>query len=135
MQAFEISAARHINRALSEARRVRRRGRVFSDRYHARVLRSPRQVRHALAYVLNNWRRHEEDHGPESMFWTIDPYSSAIHFSGWRELDGRRSSVPERHEPLPVGAAESWLLRVGWRRHGLISVREVPGPRIQKLVA
>jgi hypothetical protein len=30
-----------------------RRGRVWADRYHARLLRTPREVRNALVYVLN----------------------------------------------------------------------------------
>ena len=57
MKAFQISAAKHINAAVSRvlALPVRRRGAVFPDRYHAEIIRSPRQARHALAYVLNNW--------------------------------------------------------------------------------
>ena len=34
-----------------------RRGKVFADRYHDRVLRSPREVRNVLAYVLQNGRQ------------------------------------------------------------------------------
>ena len=33
-------------------------GRVLLDRYHRRMLRTPREVRHAIAYVLLNARRH-----------------------------------------------------------------------------
>src|SRR5688572_3171514 len=55
MRAFAISLARRINRALD------RRGRVFAFRYHTTTLRSPTQVRNAIAYVLGNWRRHKED--------------------------------------------------------------------------
>jgi acetolactate synthase small subunit len=47
MQGFGTSCARTLNGALG------RRGRVFSDRYHAGQLATPRQVRHALSYVLN----------------------------------------------------------------------------------
>ena len=36
-------------------------GKVFPDRYHAQIIRTPRQARHALAYVLNNWRKHGEN--------------------------------------------------------------------------
>jgi hypothetical protein len=35
-----------------------RKGRVFSDRYHARVLRSPSEVRTSRHYILNNFRKH-----------------------------------------------------------------------------
>ena len=55
MQSFEISLARRINRALG------RRGKLFAHRFHATPIRSPRQARNALAYVLNNWRHHRED--------------------------------------------------------------------------
>jgi hypothetical protein len=41
-----------VNRALG------RTGKVLWDRYHHRVLKSPRQVRNAIAYVLLNARRH-----------------------------------------------------------------------------
>ena len=52
MQGLAIRVAKAINRRLA------RRGRVFADRYHARALRSPREVRHALRYVLLNAQRH-----------------------------------------------------------------------------
>jgi len=32
----------------------------------------------------------------------------------------------------PVAEARTWLLSVGWRRHGLISVAEVPGKPLHK---
>ena len=36
----------------------RRAGSVLRGRYHVRVLRTPREVRNALAYVLLNTRKH-----------------------------------------------------------------------------
>jgi putative transposase len=42
MQGLEVRLARALNRALG------RRGKVFGERYHARPLSSPRQVRNAL---------------------------------------------------------------------------------------
>jgi hypothetical protein len=91
---------------------------VFADRYHARVLRTPREVRHALAYVLLNGRRH----GVTSV--GIDPCSSGAWFDGWVGL-----SVPAPDASAAVAAARTWLLRVGWRRHGPIGFGEVPGRR------
>ncbi len=128
MQAFQISAAQRINRAFLRAGGERRTGQVFADRYHATILSSPRQVRHALAYVLNNWRRHGEDRHGIARHWTMDPYSSGVYFDGWKEREGQRfiPPLPERYEPLQVWFAKSWLLTKGWRRHGLISVAEVP---------
>ncbi len=123
VQAFEIVAARRLNRALG-----RPRGRVFVHRYHATVLTTPRQARHCLAYVLNNWRRHREDRRtPAARRAAIDPYSTAIHFDGWRGVAGR-FATPPGYEPMPAAAPTVWLLTTGWRRHGPIDPREVPGP-------
>ena len=51
MQGFQISAAKHINAAISkDCPGPRRRGTVFPDRYHAEIITSPRQARNALSY-------------------------------------------------------------------------------------
>ena len=52
MRGLAVRAARQINGAL------RRRGQVFSERYHARELTRPRAVRNALVYILHNHRKH-----------------------------------------------------------------------------
>ncbi len=130
MQGLQISAARHLNRAVSVDRRLatRRTGQVFVTRYHAEIIRSPRQARHALAYVLNNWRRHREDlAGVAPRRAQVDPYSSGIRFDGWRGV-AVPCAIPAGYQPLPVAAAASWLLTTGWRSHGPIGPREVPGP-------
>jgi putative transposase len=51
-QGLSVRLARRLNDAM------KRTGKVFADRYHARVLGTPRQVRHAMAYVLCNARKH-----------------------------------------------------------------------------
>ena len=134
MQAFQIVAARFINRAVSKEWGKRRTGRVFSDRYHPKSITSPLAARHARAYVLNNWRRHRQDRGVAS---SVDRFSSAVSFDGWKETGGTDflKGLPVDYEPLPVCRPQTWLLSVGWRRHGLISVREVPGERARRLVA
>ncbi len=133
MQAFAISAARYINQAFSKDRGRRRTGRVFSDRYHPKAITSPLAARHARAYVLNNWRRHGKDRG---VAFNVDPFSSAVSFDGWKETSGTDylGVLPADYEPLPVSRPQTWLLNVGWKRHGLISVREVPGERARRLV-
>jgi REP element-mobilizing transposase RayT len=100
---------------------LRRRGRVWGDRYHARALSSPREVRHALVYVLTNWRKHI----PAAR--GLDPCASARWFDGWRNDEGSLCARPARttDEP-PVAPARTWLGAVGWRRHGLIDIRERP---------
>jgi putative transposase len=127
MQALQISAAKHLNRAFSKRRKERRRGRVFGDRYHAESITNRRQARHALAYVLNNWRRHGAHRVKELRGFAIDPFSSAIAFDGWREAV--EVDWPLTYEPLPVWRPRTWLLTTGWRMYGLIGTSEVPGPR------
>ena len=50
-----IRLARAVNRV------VGRRGSVWADRYHARSLRTPREVRHGIVYVLMNWKKHSPE--------------------------------------------------------------------------
>jgi REP element-mobilizing transposase RayT len=100
-----------------------RTGRVLADRYHVHVLRTPREVRNAIAYVLNNARKHAVELG-RRVLHSIDPASSGRWFSGWSE------PVPAAHDPPAVASPRSWLLRVGWLRHGLVSISEIPGRRV-----
>ena len=127
MQRLQGSAAKHLNAAFSKRRNRRRRGRVFSDRYHERIIDNRRQARHALAYVLNNWRRHGEHRVKELRGFAIDPFSSALGFDGWRE--SFQIDWPTTYEPLPVWKPRTWLLTTGWRMYGLISPFETPGPK------
>jgi REP element-mobilizing transposase RayT len=136
MKAFQISAARRLNVAEVNASRNSsskpRKGPVFVDRYHAEIIDSPRRARHALAYVLNNWRRHREDRASYARTWTLDPYSTAPSFDGWSGIVDRSrpsSCTLDDEPPLPVARAETWLLREGWKRHRALDAFEIPGPR------
>ncbi len=124
MQGLAISAARAINRA------CKRKGKVFEYRYHATSIRSPRQARNALAYVLNNWRRHNEDERARAArFAAIDPYSTARAFKGWKE--GGAVKMPPgfgTFPPMEVAEPNTWLLKVGWEKGGTISAFVTPGP-------
>ena len=96
---------------------------MLAERYHLRVLRTPREVRNALAYVLLNGRRHAYATGRKPLGrGKVDPASSGRWFDGWR--DRRSGRAPD---PAAVAAPRTWLLGVGWRRHGLLSLDEVPG--------
>jgi putative transposase len=131
MQSFQISAAKHINRehSLHAKLVIRRRGAVFPDRYHQEIITSPRQARNALAYVLNNWRKHAEDHTSDPR-WNVDPFSTGVLFDGWKPHADHALMWRwrETYDPLTVYRPRTWLLRDGWRRHGLIAFRERPGP-------
>ena len=52
LRGLGIWLARRVNERLG------RRGRVLADRYHARMLPTPREVHRALRYVLLNARKH-----------------------------------------------------------------------------
>src|SRR5437868_14142204 len=132
MQGFQISAAKHLNAAISKGRTgPRRRGTVFPDRYYAEIITSPRQARHALSYVLGNWRKHQEDRAAPMSTWTIDWFSSAVMFPGWAEY-GEEAFLwrgPGTYDPLVVYQPKTWLLREGWKKAGAISYREVPSAK------
>jgi REP element-mobilizing transposase RayT len=130
MLGLQISAARNINAVLGEDGHCRR-GRVFVDRYHLVVIESPTQARHALSYVLNNWRKHREDCSSVTRGWKLDWFSSAAMFPGWHEHSDDKAlcEVHQDYEPLVVVPPKSWLLREGWMLAGTISTREVPSKR------
>jgi putative transposase len=129
MQGFQISAAKHLNAAISEGKPGRRRrGSVFPDRYYAQILRSPRQARHALGYVLLNWRKHQEDRAEPMRAWTVDLFSSGLTFPGWAEY-GDEAFLwrgPATYDPLIVYQPKTWILRECWKKLGAISYRDVP---------
>jgi putative transposase len=95
VQGLAIRIARALNRVSN------RKGKVLADRFHAHVLRTLRQVKNAIRYVLENFRHHlREDVAPKG----IDPCSSA----GWR--DERRGVDP------PFSSPRTWLARAGLPR-------------------
>src|SRR4030095_11578204 len=120
MKSIGARLARAVNRMSGRS------GAVLDGRYHHRSLRTPREVRRALAYVLLNARRHLAKRRHVSRAAApLDPASSARWFDGWRQEDARR--IAEANRRPEVARPRSWLLRVGWRRHGLIDPAELPG--------
>jgi len=94
MKGLEVRMARALNKVME------RKGPVFSDRYHAHLLRTPREARHAWNYVLTNWRIHAERDG-RVVHKGDDPYASAT-------------------DPAGTRRPEFWMLRAGiWRRKPL----------------
>jgi len=120
---LKVSIARRVNGYLG------RRGALFGDRYHARALRTPREVRNAIRYVLTNAIHHGAAPSARDATW-IDAYSSAAWFDGWR-IPIRPDTWWKREllaEPSTVVRPTLWLLTVGWRKHGLLRFDEVAGP-------
>ncbi len=115
--ALSIRLGKRVNAALGTS------GRVFADRGHFRSLTTPREVRNARAYVLLNRRHHRAAKG-RTLPTEIDRFSSGAWFDGWAA-----GVAPPREGPCAVAEPRTWLARTGWRRHGLLSPREIPGTR------
>ena len=112
MNGLQVRLIKQLNRLWQ------RTGTIFVDRYHDEVITSPRQMRNALRYVLQNAKHHEIDlPGP------IDPCTSALAFDGWAS-----PSIPVRLLRTVV-PAQTWLLTTGWKRHGLLGLDEIPSSR------
>lgn len=116
MQYLTTVLARAINATTA------RRGSVFEQRYHATPMVNPTQTRNTLAYVLCNWRHHDEDRAcAAACAATFDPYASALRFDGW-------TYAPTGFDPrFPVAAPRTWLLRDGWKLVGRVDPLQRPG--------
>ena len=118
---LEVRLAHRLNSALSRS------GKLFANRYHVRYLKTPREVRNALRYVLLN-RKHHDAEKKFGRFW-IDPWSSAAWFGGWAQPV--RADEPWKRELLaldpPTAKPTVWLLTTGSKRHGLLQFDERPG--------
>lgn len=119
MRGFGVRMARRLNKLFG------RRGRLVAERYHARALRTPREVRNALVYVLGNRRKHLAQAGRGFVGPWIDPFASGVFFDGWRSAPWVMSTYAS-HDPPPVVSARTHLLRRGWLRHGRIDPEDVP---------
>ncbi len=98
-------------------------GRVISGAYHPHLLRTPREMYHALRYVLLNIRKHyhQQFHGPPPRV-QIDEASSARWFENFsRPMPADRSGKREVSRP------RSWLPKTGWKRFGPIDPAAIPG--------
>lgn len=104
---------------------LRRKGKVWGDRWHGRELPTPSEVRHALVYVFRNIARHGARlHGDGA----VDQLSSAPRFRGFsRPVVEVFAPDRPRPKPWPVNEPRTWLLEKGWRlaRGGLIDPNEV----------
>ena len=117
LQGLAIRIAKALNKLWQQ------RGTVFADRYHDRILKTPREVKNALVYVLANGRKHAAEGREVSVPQAIDVFTSAPGFDGFREsFTVRGIEVIVR----PVTTAHTWLLTIGWRRHGLLSGHDLP---------
>lgn len=131
MKGLGVRIARRMNRLMGT------RGPVFRERYYARALTTPLQVKRALLYVLANHRKHLAASGEWLPDDWLDPFSSARHFDGWRSGRGFERALAAARDPCPehppgVCPPRLQLLCKAWRRFGLLEPRAVPGlsPRL-----
>jgi REP element-mobilizing transposase RayT len=113
---LEIRIARQLNKLLG------RKGALWSERYHRRDLRTPTETRNALRYVLLNFQKHHRVIGDGAF---ADPWSSAATFDGFV----RTPTIFEVPTPWPRVRPRTWLLRTGFRNHGLLDPADRPGQR------
>lgn len=120
MQGLAIRLAKQINRVLG------RRGKVWVERYESYQLKTPKAVRNALVYVLQNRKKHGPLHD------AVDPCSTA-HYLPWKDADPHWSLFVDlfifaelRSRVDPICKPRTWLLRFGWERCGSIAVTEAP---------
>ena len=119
MKSLGARFARAVNRTFGRV------GAVLKQRFHHVLKGTPREVRHALAYVLLNVRKHYRQRRGRDAPVRLDTCSSGYWFDGWKPpapvVAGRGPRFREVAKP------RCWLLSKGWRRHGLIRADEVPG--------
>ena len=89
---LSVRLAKGLNRLMGRS------GRVLYDRYHAHLLRTPTEVRHAMTYIRDNAKKHACARGEAYSAGYVDPYSSES-----RAFD------------FDLPGAQTWLVRKGWR--------------------
>lgn len=110
LKSFAICFAKSVRRI------VKIQGPLFAGRYHIHILKTPTEVKRALAYILQNFSKHSK------LIWHLDKFSSASHFGQWRSLlNGNPGPLlaefdgPKKLPPY-LTAPRSWLAREGWLR-------------------
>jgi REP element-mobilizing transposase RayT len=102
MKGLGVRVAKAMNRRLD------RRGRVIGDTYHARALRTPAEVRHAVQYVLRNHEHHTGRRHTDPHHLVCDGFSS----EAW---------------PDAVVKPRTWLLENAWRARARSGRASRPG--------
>ena len=110
---LEVRVARRLNSMLGK------KGQFWGDRYHARPMKTPREVRSGIVYVLMNFKKHRAN------ALAFDPCSSAWWFDGWTNPPSSRPPGWTERAP-PVEKPRVWLARTGWARGGRVDPSERP---------
>lgn len=114
MKGFLVRVAKALNKLW------KRKGSIFADRYHVRIIRSSMsavfQLRRLIRYVLQNARKH----GIQLPSDRPDPYSSGPWFESWVGHYGETFS----DEPCPVQSP--WFMELRCARRGTLELDERP---------
>jgi REP element-mobilizing transposase RayT len=100
---------------------AKRKGSVFKGRYFLRVLKTPKEVKNALEYVLLNFSKHLE------VIEHLDRFSSGASFKQWKALLGKRFANLIKWQVVKLqddsnngndflSLPRSWLAREGWMK-------------------
>ena len=92
MRALEISITKRLNNMMGT------RGRVFTERYHSRILLSGDDVANVLRYLRDNHVKHYRSRADEDVFCSV----------------GKKLTTRPALAEL-VAPPRTWLLRIGWR--------------------
>ena len=86
-------------------------GEVFVDRFHLHAIKSPREMKHALGYVIFNHAKHC------GIPWFRDAFSTGF-LGGEFGKHAKRGRAPKWQEEIEraVSSANSWLQKIGWMR-------------------
>ena len=95
MKGLAIRVARGLNRMMGRAY-----GQVFAERYHARLISTPTEVRNVMRYLSHNRRHHLGERAAFLPASFVDPYTSD------------EQALLAQVLPTPT----VWLLTEGWRR-------------------
>ncbi len=97
VQGLAIRMAKGLNRMMGK------RGKVFADRFHSHILRTPTETRNAVHYVLHNRQHHETRFQDATSTESAAPRITAL-------IVDRFSSLGD---PEVVAAPRTWLLTCG----------------------
>ena len=97
------------------------RGKVFKGRYHARILKTPTEVKRALRYVIFNLAKHKNCGAivdPYSSVHMLDRLGGLVTEAEYERIRKETRRRPAWHEQVAgvISKASTYLLSVGWRK-------------------
>ena len=96
-------------------------GKVLKARYHAHILKTPTEVKHAIRYVVFNLAKHKSCPpmvDPHSSVHLLEGLEQVVSAGKYRRLEAELRYRPAWGQSMAEALAQpaTWLLAVGWRR-------------------